>query len=81
MASAMVSVCVRVRSHRVTPSSPASAAARPLTTRRGAPSALRTTSTSCQSMAPRPTPIAFITASLAAKRAAKRSAGSLAASA
>ncbi len=42
----------------------------------GAPDGARTTSMSCQSAAPRPTPSALSTASLAAKRAAKRSAGS-----
>ena len=81
MASAIDSVCDSVSRQSVTPRSSASAAARPETRSVGAPDSVRSTSTSCQSKAPNPTPSAFMTASLAANRTAYRGAGSRAASA
>src|SRR5439155_17757454 len=75
-ASAVESVWVSERRHSVTHRSAASSAARPHSASSGAPPGRRTTSTSRNRNFQRPTPRAFITASLAANRAARFLAGS-----
>src|SRR5262249_47188415 len=76
MATAIESVCVSERCQAETPRSSARTAAFPCKATTGAPPRRRTTSTSRSLNAPSPTPIAFITASLAPNRAASRGAGS-----
>ncbi len=75
-AIAIESLWVSERCQALTPRSSASTTALPCSATTGAPPRLRTTSTSRSLNAPRPTPSAFITASLAPKRAASRGAGS-----
>ncbi len=76
VATAMVSVWVSDTCHRATPRSTLKAAARPDNDSPGSPLSARTTSTSRNPAAPTPTPSAFSTASLAAKRTASRGPGS-----
>src|SRR2546430_826614 len=71
MAMAVTAVWVNEMCHPPTARSAASAAARPVTVRAGAPPSPRTTSTSAKSKAPSPTARDFITAPLAPKRAAR----------
>ena len=74
-AVARTEVCDSDTCQRATPRSAASRAAAPWSTSEGAPdSSSRATSISANRQAPRPAPIAFRTASLAANRTASRSA-------
>ena len=75
-ACATISEWLSVSRQPSTPCCAANAAARPVNESEGRPSSSRSTSISCQSAAPIPTPIAFRTASFAANRTAKRSVGS-----
>src|SRR5438132_1503571 len=76
MATATEAVWVSETCHPTTDRSVARSAARPATVRAGAPPSVRTTSTSAKSNAPSPTDSDFITASLAANRAARPGTGS-----